>query len=193
MTLLRCVALLALTYTAALLLGFCLYVGLIRSPMLADMPVLFYRGLALAFVAALLLCSVGAILRRRLGLDISTLLGAVTISLSFNICFLVIFPVTFDRSITMFLLARIERQDGQLDRKGLEGVFVTEYLDEMQQIDRRIAEQSLSGNIRVSHGRISITPQGKQLLAGARTIGAWFDTDPRFITAAPEPAFDSKR
>lgn len=193
MTLLRPVALLALSYAAALLLGFLLYISLIRSPMLTGMPVLFYRGLALAVVAALLLCAIGIGLRRRLRIDSATLAGAVAISLSFNICFLVIFPVTFDRSISMFLLARIERQDGQLDSQGLKQVFAMEYLDEMQQIDRRIAEQSLSGNIRVTQGRISITPQGRQLLAGARTVGAWFDTDPRFITAAPAPAFDSRR
>ncbi|MFC3442431.1 hypothetical protein ACFOKF_14750 [Sphingobium rhizovicinum] len=120
-------------------------------------------------------------------IDLSTGIGAVALSLAFNISFLIVFPVTFDRSITMFLLARIERQDGQLDAQGLERVFVREYLSDMRQIDRRIAEQSLSGNIRVEQGRIHITPQGQQLLRSGRMIGGWFGADPRFVSA-PAPA-----
>ncbi|MBJ7445849.1 MAG: hypothetical protein JHD32_16435, partial [Sphingobium sp.] len=104
------------------------------------------------------------------------------------ISFLIVFPVTFDRSITMFLLARIERQDGQLTPPMLEKLFVREYLGDLHQIDRRMSEQTLSGNI-VQHddGRIALTPQGRRLLSSARRIGSWFAADPRFVTA-PQPA-----
>ena len=34
------------------------------------------------------------------------------------------------------------------------------------------------------------TPQGRKLLDGARLVGAWFGTDPRFVTA---PAIASPR
>ncbi|WP_244309591.1 hypothetical protein [Sphingobium fuliginis] len=38
----------------------------------------------------------------------------------------------------MFLLARIEREDGLLDRAALEQVYIREYLGDMHQMDRRI-------------------------------------------------------
>lgn len=189
MTLIRSLLLLALAYCATIALGFLLYVALIRSPLLGGVAILFYRGVAIAGVVAFLLLVAGIAARHQMRLAPETLVGAVALSLAFNISFLIVFPVTFDRSITMFLLARIERQDGQLDARGLEQVFVRQYLGDLRQIDRRIAEQSLSGTIRVERGRIHITPQGRRLLKGARLLGGWFRADPRFVTApAPAPA-----
>ncbi|WP_313808776.1 hypothetical protein [Sphingobium sp.] len=181
-------ATLALAYALTTAIGFLLYIGLIRSPLLATVSILFYRGVVIAGLTALLLFGAGLSLRRRLRLDPPTLVGAIALSLSFNLCFLITFPVTFDRSITMFLLARIERHDGEFDARGLEQIYVREYLGDMRQIDRRVQEQALSGNIRVDRGRIHITPQGRRLLEGGRVIGGWFGADPRFVTAPPSPA-----
>ncbi|CAM8648001.1 MULTISPECIES: hypothetical protein [Sphingobium] len=180
---------LALIYLLVLIGGFLLYLALIASPLLGAIPLLFYRGVLIAFIGALLLGLLLAIAARRItALDLSTGVGAVALSLAFNISFLIVFPVTFDRSITMFLLARIERQDGQLTPPMLEKLFVREYLGDLHQIDRRMSEQTLSGNI-VQHddGRIALTPQGRRLLSSARRIGSWFAADPRFVTA-PQPA-----
>lgn len=187
MILVSCLLRLGLCYLAALGTGLLLYLALIASPLLGGVPILFYRGIAVALLAAPLLGLLLALAARRVRmLDLPTIVGAVALSLAFNISFLIVFPVTFDRSITMFLLARIDRQDGQLDVRGLERVYVREYLGEMRQIDRRIEEQTLSGNIRVVDGRIVLTPQGHRLLASGRRIGGWFGADPRFMTA-PEP------
>lgn len=67
----------------------------------------------------------------------------------------------------------------------LEAVFTREYLGDLHQIDRRVGEQTLTGNI-VQHddGRIALTAQRRRLLSSARTIGEWFGADPRFVTAA---------
>ena len=176
---------LLLWHVAAVILGFTLYIGLIRSPLLGHVSILFYRGVMVAGATAISLFVGGLFLRGRWRPDPSALVGGIALSLAFNISFLITFPVTFDRSITMFLLARIEAQDGRLDALGLERVYVQEYLGDMRQIDRRIAEQSLSGNIRVEQGRIHITPQGRRLLTGGRWIGGWFGADPRFVTASP--------
>jgi hypothetical protein len=176
---------LALAYLIMLAGGFLLYLLLIASPLLQSVPLLFYRGVMIAFLCAILLAMAASIAARRYSaLDLPTVIGGVALSLAFNISFLIVFPVTFDRSITMFLLARIERQDGQLDPRALEQVYVREYLGDMRQIDRRIAEQTVSGNIRVVDGHIHITPQGRRLLSGGRLIGHWFGADPRFVTAS---------
>ncbi len=179
---------LALTYLATLTTGFLLYVLLIRSPLLGGIGILFYRGVFIAVVTAAILLICGIRLRQRLRLDPATIVGGAALSLAFNICFLITFPVTFDRSITMFLLSRIERQDGQLTAPMLEQLFVREYLGDMRQIDRRVAEQTLSGNVRVQQGHIHMTAQGARLLAGGRIVGGWFGADPRFVTPPPDAA-----
>ncbi|WP_088182617.1 hypothetical protein [Sphingobium sp. Z007] len=182
MMIIRRLLILSLTYAAALIAGFLLYLGLIASPVLGGVSILFYRGIAIALIAAPLFALLLAIAGRRMpSLDLSTVIGATALSLAFNICFLIVFPVTFDRSVTMFLLARIEQQDGQLDARDLEHIFVADYLRTLRQIDRRVEEQSLSGNIVVADGRIRLTPQGKRLMAGARTVGRWFGADRRFV------------
>lgn len=176
---------LALTYMVALAAGFLLHVLLTRSPLLSDVPTLFYRGVVLAAGAALLMLAGGAAISRRFRLDPPTIVGAAALSFAFNICFLVVFPVTFDRSVTMFLLARIERQNGQLTKPMLEEVFAREYLRDMRQIDRRVEEQLLSGNIRVDNGHIHVTAQGVRLLQAGRVVGGWFGADPRFVSPPP--------
>ncbi|WBQ16834.1 hypothetical protein [Sphingobium yanoikuyae] len=175
---------LAFAYGATLAFGLALYVGLIRSPLLGSLSILFYRGVMIAGLTAAIML-VGGLMLGRWRPAVPTLVGAIALSLAFNICFLITFPVTFDRSITMFLLARIERQDGQLDARALGDVYTREYLGEMRQIDRRVEEQTMSGNIRVEQGRIHITPQGRRLLSGGRLIGGWFGADPRFVTPPP--------
>ncbi|HEX7875911.1 MAG TPA: hypothetical protein VF489_04920 [Sphingobium sp.] len=187
MKMLRTLVELAFSYLAALVGGFLLYLLLIRSPLLNGLDILFYRGIAIAALTAVLMGIAGLVALRWVRIALPTLVGAIALSLAFNLCFLITFPVTFDRSITMFLLARIEQNDGKLDAPMLEQVYVREYLGDMRQIDRRVAEQLLSGNVRMEQNRIHITAQGRRLLAGGRTIGRWFGADPRFVTARPSP------
>lgn len=175
-------AILAGTYLAMLAVGFLLFILLIRSPAFSSLSILFYRGVLLAALAAALLAILGvfAFWKWRIS-DLQAIVGGVALSLSFNLCFLVLFPVTFDRSVTMFLLARIEQRDGQLDEAALNRIFLKEYVGDMRQIHRRVEEQALSGNILVEAGRIRLTPRGRQLMSTSRAVGRWFGADPRFV------------
>ncbi|CAN5312684.1 hypothetical protein BH11PSE5_BH11PSE5_16720 [soil metagenome] len=180
------IGLLALIYTGVIAGGFLLFVALVRSPLLLNVSILFYRGILLAGISVMILLITGAFAVARCRMELTTLVGACAISLAFNICFLVVFPVTFDRSITIFLLAQIEKDDGTFDARSLERAYTRKYLGEMRQIDRRINEQQLSGNIAINKGKIQITPQGRQVLKGARIVGGWFNADPRFVGLPPE-------
>ena len=95
MILLRALARLALIYAGVLILGFLAYIGLIRTPLLADVEILFYRGVLVAAILALLLIMAGIGALRWLRLEPATLVGSVALSLAFNISFLIVFPVTY--------------------------------------------------------------------------------------------------
>ena len=184
------IASLLLTLTLAVAAGFILYVGLTRSPLFAGISILFYRGLILCGLTAILVMA--AMTLRKWRFDPATIIAAGALSLSFNICFLIVLPVTLDRSISVFMLAQIEQhRDETLDDRRIADIFVRKYVGDMQQIDRRIAEQTASGNITTVDGNIRLTEQGRRFLALSRTLARLFGTDPRFVGLAPATPSDA--
>lgn len=176
---------LLLTLALAVAAGFALYVGLTRSPLFAGVSILFYRGLILCGLSAAFVMTAMTLWRRR-RFDPATIIAAGALSLSFNICFLIVLPVTLDRSISVFMLAQIEQHQGEaLDDRRITEIFVRKYVGDMQQMDRRISEQTASGNITTVDGNIRLTGQGHRFLALSRTLARLFGTDPRFVGLAP--------
>ncbi len=170
----------------AVLLGFGIYLGVTWTPLFRGVDILFYRGLVLCGVSAVLLGLLLAAASRYLTtMEPATIVAAVAVSLSFNLMFLIVLPVTIDRSISVFLLAEIEaRQASSPNTTQLEKAFVEHYVHDMRQIDRRVHEQALSGNITVNKGKIQLTPRGRRFLDLARVLARLFRTDPRFVGLA---------
>lgn len=182
---------LLLTLGLAVVAGFALYLGLTRSPLFAGIPILFYRGLLLCALSAMLVMAAMALLRKW-RFDPATIIAAGSLSLSFNICFLIVLPVTLDRSISVFMLTQIEQhQDEALDSQRITDIFVQKYVGDMRQMDRRIAEQTVSGNVTTIDGNIRLTEQGHRFLAFSRTLARLFGTDPRFVGLAPATQADA--
>ncbi len=168
---------------AAPLLGFCLYLALTWSPAFEGIGILFYRGLLLCLLSAALLGALMFVASRRLrAIEPLAIIAAVALSLSANLMFLIVLPVTIDRSISVFLLAEIDaHRTSPLSTAELEDAFVRHYVRDMRQIDRRVQEQTLSGTISTDGGRIRLTPRGERFLALARFLSGPFRTDPRFV------------
>ena len=182
---------LLLTLGLAVVAGFVLYLGLTRSPLFAGIPILFYRGLLLCALSATLVMAAMALLRKW-RFDPATIIAAGSLSLSFNICFLIVLPVTLDRSISVFMLTQIEQhQDEALDSQRITDIFVKKYVGDMRQMDRRIAEQTVSGNVTTIDGNIRLTEQGHRFLAFSRTLARLFGTAPRFVGLAPATQEDA--
>jgi len=162
--------------------GLAIYIALFALPVGGE--ILFYRGILLALIAAAIVGGVLVALRRRLKLDSATGIGVVLTGLACNICFLVLFPVTIDRSISVFLLSRIAAEQ-PLSTAQLQQRFADEYLIGMRQIPRRVREQSLSGNLIVGDdGGIRLSGRGEAFVALAKSASAWFHTDGRFVDPA---------
>jgi hypothetical protein len=169
------------------LLGFALYLLLFWMGIGTSLTILFYRGIALAIIAAVIIAIVSAWIGNRVG-DTSLPIAAAALSLSFNICFLVLLPVTVDRSVSVYLLSTIEHQQEQgIDAAELERSFVDGYVVKMAAIDRRIDEQQRSGNIVVNaDGNVRLTEQGRRFMAFSRVVARLFGTDPRFVQGSVE-------
>lgn len=174
--------LLALGCLAAL--GFVLFLLAFWLGAGSSITILFYRGLVLAGIAALLTGIAAAWLGRRLR-DPSLAISAAAVSFSLNVCFLVLLPVTVDRSVTVYLLSTIQQREGGIAPQALEQAFVGGYVRDMHAIDRRIDEQRRSGNISVGKdGKVTLTRQGRRFMDFSRTVARLFGTDPRFVGTA---------
>jgi len=168
------------------LVGFAIYVLLFWAGIGASMTILFYRGVALAIGTAILV-GLFALWPARRTRDSSLPIAAAALSLSFNICFLVLLPVTVDRSVSVYLLSTIERR--QMTPAELQAAFIDGYVVDMGAIDRRIDEQRKSGNVTVSaDGKVRLTKQGERFMAFSRLVARLFGTDPRFVSGGSAPA-----
>jgi len=166
---------------AAALAGFLIYLGLFAIGAAAGVKILFYRGVILALLAAAVVFVAFALLFR--GRDPALVIASAAVSFSLNVCFLVLLPVTVDRSVTVYLLSTIDRQDDRvLNSTALEQAFIKGYVVDMRAIDRRIDEQRRSGNISVgTDGKVRLTGQGRRFMRFSRMVARLFGTDPRFV------------
>ena len=188
---LRWIAAQALLYAGALAGGFGIFVLLFQTDLWSGVTILFYRGLLLLVVAFLL--TLGATvalsgLGRAWGLRRRDALGACVLSLSLNLSGFVILPVTVDRSVSVFLLGQMAAHpDESFDADRARAVFDAVYLGTFRQMERRLSEQTASGNVAATADGYVITPQGRAFIRFAGVVARLFRTDTRLIAGASTP------
>lgn len=171
-------------FALATTLAALVFAGLMRAGAFGFLSVMFYRGLvALGATGVVVLVAMSALLRRAgaLGLSARDAVGATLVALALNLAFFTLGPVTVDRSISVFMLSRFESAGGPMSERAARDAFVSTYVDEWRQIDRRLGEQVASGNLERTEGGWRITPQGRAFMATARAMSRWFGGDPRFV------------
>lgn len=184
-TLRRALAL-VLLYAAATLVGGVIFVALLRAALVLLGPgVMFYRGVGALVVDFLLLTALvaaaAARLPRRFGIDGADALGAAIVATSLLLAAFVLGPITADRSISVFMLSQFDAADHPLTEAEARDAFVRVYVDDWAQIDRRLKEQALSGNLEQGPDGWRLTAQGRAFMKTARALSSIFGGDPRFV------------
>lgn len=177
---------LAALYVATLVIGFLVFVALFKASVLGGITVLFFRGLilsAFAFLGTFGL-AVAALSRwKSSGLGGRDAFSAAIFSLSFNICFLVVVPVTVDRSISVFVLGEMNATPDHLySADEMSRLFTTVYVGTYHQIERRLREQAITGNVEAIGDRYRISAQGRLSIATARVVVGLFGGDARLAS-----------
>ena len=182
-------------HAGAVAIGLAGFVLLFQTDLWSGVTILFYRGLILLGVAFLMTLGATAILAglgRSWGLRRRDALGACMLSLALNLSVFVVLPVTVDRSISVFLLGQMAAHpDERFSAERARAMFDAVYLGEFRQIERRLAEQSASGNIAPAGDSYVITPQGRAFIRFSGFVARLFRTDPRMVAGsspAPQPA-----
>lgn len=175
-------------YGVSCVAGLCLLVAAFKAGLFGSISILFYRELVLCCLVALAMVVLAYLSFRKLEFgSLGEAIAAGMLSLGVNLAVLVVLPVTVDRSVSVFVLSYMNAHASEaLSPEEVDAGFRKIYLGHLQQIDRRLKEQTTSGNLIEKNGRYTISNQGKAFMRTADWIAWAFDTDRRLIDRKPE-------
>jgi hypothetical protein len=148
-----------LLFIAILLLTYVAYINLLK------VDVVFYSSIYAALIALLLF---GVLLfavpvfrfmspfERVQNLVICALLGYI---------FAISVPTVIDRSLSFYILEKLQQRGGGIQLSKFDYIFTTEYMREHRLVDIRLTEQAESGTIVIEGDCVKLTPRGKRLAA----------------------------
>lgn len=79
--------------------------------------------------------------------------------------FAISLPTVLDRSLSFYLLEKLDQRGGGIRADALERVITDEYMAEYRVVDARLTEQLESGTIVIRDGCVVLTPKGRQIVA----------------------------
>jgi hypothetical protein len=88
-------------------------------------------------------------------------MAAIWILLSY--AFAISVPTVIDRSLSFYILEKLQQRGGGIRFSSFEDVFTKEYVKEHRLVDVRLTEQQSSGTIIIQDGCVKLTKLGDQL------------------------------
>lgn len=135
---------------------------------LVRVNVVFYSALGAAMVAALLhtvLCLATPMLRGFRGFEVfQHLVSCMLIGYILAISV----PTVLDRSLSFYILEKLQQRGGGIRLSHFEQVFTEEYMREHRLVDVRLTEQAESGTISIEGDCVRLTPKGDRLASFSR-------------------------
>ena len=156
--------LLTLLYVAVLLATYIVHVWYFQ------VEVVLYSAIVDALIAAVICGTILLAFGRRLPLGGFEKILLVCIWLLGGYSFAITMPTVLDRSLSFYLLEKLQQRGGGIREDAFEQVFVNEYMPEFRLVDVRITEQLQSGTIRIEDGCVRLTPRGEALASMSRFV-----------------------
>ena len=124
--------------------------------------VVFYAAIGDAFIALvitglllLLPCFRALSGLERFLLCVIWLLGGYSFAISI--------PTVLDRSLSFYILEKLEQRGGGIRQDAFQDVFTKEYMVEHRLVDVRLTEQESSGTVEIVNGCIRLTEKGERI------------------------------
>ncbi|HEX5958005.1 MAG TPA: hypothetical protein VFY92_05025, partial [Hyphomicrobiaceae bacterium] len=142
----------------AILLGvYVLHINYIR------VNVIFYAALGDTAIAAAVTAAVALATRHRFCLSLLEVMLLAIIWLLGGYSFAISGPALIDRSLSFYILEKLEQRGGGIRRSAIGQVFVSEYMPEFRLVDVRLTEQLESGTVVIENGCVRLTERGHRL------------------------------
>ncbi|WDN90749.1 hypothetical protein BuS5_03720 [Desulfosarcina sp. BuS5] len=77
-------------------------------------------------------------------------------------------PTVIDRSLSFYLLEKLQQRGGEIRQNDFERIFTEEYMKEYRLVDIRLTEQLESGTIIIDNGIVRLTEKGNSLAIFSR-------------------------
>ncbi len=77
-------------------------------------------------------------------------------------------PTVIDRSLSFYILEKLDQRGGGIREDAFRQVFTEEYVREHHLVEVRLTEQLQSGTIEIQSGCVKLTPRGKRLAGFSR-------------------------
>jgi hypothetical protein len=153
----KCLTALALTATFALLLALSYLVHVWYLPV----SVVFFSALLDSLVAAIGMTAILWLFRGAIPLSAFEVKLLVIIWLLLGYSFAISVPTVLDRSLSFYILEKLQQRGGGIRKSQIRDVFVHEYIPEFRLIDVRLTEQLASGTIIIENDCVMLTPRGR--------------------------------
>jgi hypothetical protein len=130
--------------------------------------VVFYASMADGLMAAALTGALVLALRRYAVLGGLEKFQLVVIWALAGYAFAISVPTVIDRSLSFYILEKIQQRGGGIRHDRFAEVFTQEYMKEHRLVDVRLTEQLESGTIEMHNGCVRITEKGRRLAGMSR-------------------------
>lgn len=77
-------------------------------------------------------------------------------------------PTVLDRSLSFYILEKLQQRGGGIQMARMSDVFTQEYMKEHRLVDVRLTEQAQSGTIEIVDGCVKLTPKGQRIATISR-------------------------
>jgi hypothetical protein len=155
-------------YIVFVLLGSVTFILLLHTPLLKSMEVYMYRGTALIIITGILLWTMLLLLRLKplKILDVKDTVCIVCFFCCINMVVFTLFPVTVERSVSVFLLSSMDAHDDHVySKEEIENLLEEDYIEKNNAVDKRAMEQLETGSIEEINGGYRITERGKFIVS----------------------------
>ena len=108
-------------------------------------------------------------------------LQLVCIWLLLGYSFAISVPTVIDRSLSFYILEKLQQRGGGIKLDAFDQVFTQEYVKEHRLVDVRLTEQQQSGTVVIQDGCVKLTPWGQTLATSSRYFRKHFFPQPRLL------------
>jgi hypothetical protein len=130
--------------------------------------VVFYSALFDGVLAALIALVLVLVFGWATGFSRFELAQTVCIWLLVGYAFAISVPTVIDRSLSFYILEKLQQRGGGIKLDAFEQVFTQEYVKEHRLMDVRLTEQQQSGTITIRNGCVSLTEWGQTIATTSR-------------------------
>ena len=83
-------------------------------------------------------------------------------------------PTVIDRSLSFYILEKLQQRGGGIKLDAFDQVFTQEYVKEHRLVDVRLTEQQQSGTVEIKDGCVKLTAWGQTIASSSRYFRAHF-------------------